>query len=304
MEMPTFPWIEDLMRFPRPIFGFAISLCLLATAAVCSASNQASCTFNTFLAPAGYTFVEVNDVTDDGTVVGQVEDLNSGAFVAFSRSAEGKFTIFDAPNSIFTWFSSRNLAGVNAGSYLDNGRVQHVHGFAQSGKDFVQVDYPNATHSWLYGINTAGIVAGSFSKNNVVKGFILSSGKYTTIAYPNAQSTNPQAINDNSVVVGSYSDGTVNHGFIWKKGTFSAVDYPKSRFGTVLSDVNNAGVIVGNRLSSDRAFGFIYQNSTFASVVYPGAKSATVGGVNNNGVISGEIYFTGSQKQGYIAVCK
>ena len=34
-----------------------------------------------------------------------------------------------------------------------------------------------------------------------------------------------------------------------------------------------------------------------------GAKNATVGGINNNGVISGQLYFTGSQKQGYTAVC-
>ena len=290
------------MRFLRAVL--ALTAWLLALAAFSTASNQATCTFNTFSAPQGYALVEVNDITDDGTVVGQVEDLNSGAFVAYSRSAVGVFTIFDAPNSIFTWFSSRNLAGVNVGSYLDNGRVQHVHGFAQSGKGFVQVDYPKATHSWLYGINTAGIVAGSFSKGTVVKGFILNNGKYTTIAFQGAQATNPQAINDSNVVVGEYSDGTLDHGFIWKKGSFTTVDFPKSRFGTVLSDVNNAGVIVGNRLSSDRAFGFIYQNNTFASIVYTGAKNATVGGINNNGVISGQLYFTGSQKQGYTAVCK
>jgi len=56
----------------------------------------------------GYTFSEVNDVTDNGTVVGQVEDHNSGAFVAFSRTADGKFTIFDAPIQ----FSPGSAAGM------------------------------------------------------------------------------------------------------------------------------------------------------------------------------------------------
>ena len=146
------------MRLPRAAFD--LSIILLAISSVSSAANQASCTFNTFSAPQGYGLVQVNDITDDGTVVGQLEDNNSGAFVAFTYSSTGKFTIWDAPNSIFTWFSSRNLSGVNVGSYLDNARVQHIHGVAQSGKSFVEVNYPNATHTWLYGINTAGAVVG------------------------------------------------------------------------------------------------------------------------------------------------
>ena len=290
------------MRLPRAAFGVLVSFVL--SSAISFASNQASSTFTTFSAPEGYALAAVNDVTDDGTVVGQLEDSNSGAFVAFSRSASGKFTIFDAPNSIFTWFSSRNTAGVNVGSYLDNGRVQHVHGFAQSGSGFVEVNYPQATHSWLYGINTAGVVAGSFAKGIAVKGFKLDSGKYTVIAFPGAQVTNPQAINDSNVIVGSYSDGLVDHGFTWKNGSFTTVDYPKSRFGTVLTDVNNAGVIVGNRLSSDRSFGFIYKNGALSSIVYAGAKNAMAGGINNNGLISGQIFISGTNTLGYTAVCK
>src|SRR5258707_8374928 len=194
------------MRLPRARFGPFVSLLLLST--VSYAGNQAACTFTTFSAPAGYAFAQVNDVTDNGTVVGQVEDKNSGAFVAFSRTVDGKFTIFDAPNSIFTWFSSRNISGVNVGSYLDNGRIQHIHGFAQSGSGFVKVDYPNATHTWLYGINTAGAGVGSFSKGDGVKGFKLLHRQDLGIKYPKALATRPHANKDNGVVVGPYSDNT------------------------------------------------------------------------------------------------
>jgi len=290
------------MRLPRPRFGPFVSLLLLST--VSYAGNQAACTFTTFSAPAGYSLSQVNDVNDNGTVVGQVEDHNSGAFVAFSRTADGKFTIFDAPNSIFTWFSSRNIADVNVGSYLDNGRVQHIHGLAQSGTNFVELNYPNATHTWVYGINGAGAVAGSFSKAGVVKGFKLDNGKYTLIRYPSALATTPQAINDSSVIVGSYSDGAVYHGFTWKNGSYNTIDYPNSRFGTVLTDVNNSGTIVGNHLSADRAFGFIYKNGAFASIVYAGAKNATAGGINSNGLISGQIFYSQTNTLGYTAVCK
>ena len=290
------------MPLPRAAVGVLAAVLSVPFAA--RAANQASCTFTTFEAPQGYALAQVNDVSDDGTVVGQVEDNTNGAFVAFSRSAAGVYTIFDAPNSIFTWFSSRSQSGVNVGSYLDNARIQHVHGFAQSGKNFVEVNYPKATHSWLYGINAAGVVVGSFTKGSAVKGFVLDNGKYTTIAFAGAQATNPQAINDNKIVVGSYSDGTLDHGFIWQGGKFTTVDFPKTRFGTVLTSVNNAGLVVGNRLSADRAFGFIYKNSTFFNIVYPNAKSATVGGINSSGVISGQVFFSGTNTVGYTAVCK
>ena len=291
------------MRLPRAACWLLVSLVLLP--AFSWAGNQASCTFNTFSAPKGYALAQVNDITDDGTVVGQVEDLNSGAFVAFSRSADGKFNVWDAPNSIFTWFASRNLSGVNVGSYLDNGRVQHIHGIVQSGNSYVEVNYPKATHTWVYGINAAGAVAGSFSRTpGVVKGFKLAGGRYTVIKYPGALTTNPQSINDSGVVVGSWSDGVTFHGFAWQPGKYTAVDYPNSKYGTVLTDVNNYGVMVGNHLSADRAFGFIYKDGAFANIVYAGAKNATAGGINSSGVVSGQIFYSQTNTLGYTAVCK
>ena len=269
------------------------------------AANQASCTFTTFTAPAGYSFAMVNGISDDNTVVGQLEEKSSGTSVAFSRSAGGKYTIFQSPNSDFTWFSRRNLSGVNVGSYLDNKVPAHVHGFAQSAAaGSVEVNYPKATNSWLSGINGSGIVVGSFNKGTAYKGFRLANGVYKVIAFAGAPSTTPQAINDHGVVVGTYSDGTISHGFIWQNGAFTTVDAANARYGTQLTDVNASGVIVGNRLSADRAFGFIYNNKAFANIVYAGAKNATAGGINKNGVISGQIYFSATNTLGYTAVCK
>ena len=178
------------MRLPRASFASLLSL-----SAASFAANQASCSFTTFSAPAGYSLAQVNGVSDDGTVVGQLEHNNSGAFVAFSRSAAGKFTLFAPPNSAFTWFNRRNLVGVNVGSYLDTAPTPHVHGLSQSGANYVVVNYPNAIHTWLYGINGAGAVVGNFSKGTAIKGFKLESGTYTVIRYPNALMTTPQAIN-------------------------------------------------------------------------------------------------------------
>jgi len=62
--------------------------------------------------------------------------------------------------------------------------------------------------------------------------------------------------------------------------------------------------MVGNHLSANRDFGFIYENGDFTSIVYPGARNTKAGGINNNGLISGQVYFTGNNTLGYTAVCK
>jgi hypothetical protein len=68
--------------------------------------------------------------------------------------------------------------------------------------------------------------------------------------------------------------------------------------------VNNSGVIVGNHLSAHRDFGFIYESGVFKNIVYSGANYTMAGGINNNGLISGQIYLTGTSSLGYTAVCK
>ena len=278
-------------------------VCLLLVQAA-FAANQADCTFTTFTAPQGYKISQVNGISDDGTVVGQLEDKSTGVLVAFSRSTAGKFTTYRAPNSDLTWFNGRNLTGLNVGSYLDNKVPSHVHGFAQSGTDMVEVNYPSATHTWLNGVNASGVLVGSFQKGTATKGFKLDNGKYVTIARSGAQLTAPRAINDNGQVVGFYFDGTLYHGFIWQNAKFSIVDAPNVRYGTQLTGITNGGLVVGNRLNGDKAFGFLYTNSAFANIVYTGAKYAAAGGINNQGVIAGVVVFSSTNWQGYTAVCK
>jgi len=137
----------------------------------------------------------------------------------------------------------------------------------------------------------------------VTKGFRLVNGKYTTIGYPNAQVTYALGINDNGDVVGTYASSLVSNGFLWKNGTFTTINYPYAKYGTVLTAVNNSGVIVGNHLSGDKSFGLIYENGVFKNIVYSGANYTMAGGINNNGLISGEIFLTG-KTLGYTAVCK
>jgi uncharacterized membrane protein len=294
---------EDFMGLPRLTSAIFIAV-LLQSAAVLAATN-ASCTFDTFSAPSGYTFSQVEGVSDDGSVVGQLVDNKTQKLVAFTRSPNGVFTEYAAPAAAVTWMYGRNRSGASAGYYQDAKNPGHLHGFMLKGSKLSIVNYPKAANTFLFDVNQPGTAVGSFSAGVATKGFLLANGIYNTISYPNAQATYPMAISDNGAVVGSYST-TIYNGFLWQNGTFTTINYRGAKYGTALTGVNNSGVIVGNQLHGDRDFGFIYKNGVFKSIVYPGASFTLAGGINNNGLISGQIYVnvSGTDTLGYTAVCK
>jgi hypothetical protein len=281
----------------RPAMLAAIMLLLSFSPAY--SATKASCTFDTFEAPSGYVLNTVEGIADDGTVVGQLLDNKTQALVGFMRSSSGDFTIYTAPKSTMTWLYQQNATGTSAGSYMDSS----VHGFTLANGDFTAVNYPGASNTWMFGVNHVGALTGSYGGGGSIKGFLYVNGEYTNIAYPKGAVTYPMAVNDNNAVVGGSMSGTVSSGFLWQNGTFTSINYPKSKYGTQLTGINNAGVIVGNRLSADRAFAFVYENNTFKSIVYTGADFELVGGINNNGVISGQIYLTGTKSMGFTATC-
>jgi hypothetical protein len=285
------------------ITGFAVVLFLPTQ--MHAAAQTASCTFNTFSAPKGYSLSVVNGVADDGTVVGQLLDNASLLTVGFTYSSEGVFTKYAAPKSLNTWLYGANPSGLNAGTYQASAFPAGMHGFLLHGSQFTAVNYPKAANTWLFDVNQLGAAVGSFSASQTLtKGFLLANGHYSTIAYPNAQITYAQAINDKGVVAGSYIVGSVSTGFTWQDGKFTLISYPKAKYGTALVGVNNSGVVAGNHFSGDFGYGFIYENGAFKNVVYSGAKYTTAGGINNNGLVSGQIFFTQTDSLGYTAICK
>jgi hypothetical protein len=291
------------MSLPRLVSAVIVAVVLCSS--VMHAVPPASCVFDTFSAPAGYTLSQVNGVSDDGTVVGQLVNNKTEEFVAFTRSPHGVITEYAAPKALSTWLYGRNGVGANAGFYQDIVYPQHVHGFLLQGGKLTAVNHPSAINTWLFETNQVGTSVGSFSVSaSLIKGFKLVNGKYTTIVYPGAQVTYAMAINDDGEIVGTYASSAVSYGFVWKNGSFTTVSFPKAKYGTVLTGVNNSGVIVGNHLAADNDYGFIYENGAFKNILYPGAKFTMAGGINNNGVISGQIDLTGQSYLGYTAVCK
>ncbi len=94
------------MSFRR--FALAIVITLLLQSAAMHAATTASCTFDTFAAPSGYSFSLVGGVSDDGTVVGQLLNNSTQQSEAFTRSASGVITKYAAPQSSTTWMYGRN----------------------------------------------------------------------------------------------------------------------------------------------------------------------------------------------------
>ncbi len=282
-------------------FVFAVFVSLLSFSAALSAT-QASCTFDTFTAPTKYTLNAVEGIGDDGTIVGQLQNNDSQQLMAFTRSPSGVITVYSAPNAMMTGLYGDNATGTSVGSYQD--KASKVHGFTLTNGTFAAMNYPNAANTWLFGDNHVGAAVGSYGGGGSVKGFLLVNGKYTSLAYPSGQVTYPMAVNDSNAVVGSSASGFVNNGFLWQNGKFTTINFPKSRFGTILTGINNAGLIVGNHISADKSFGFIYENGVFKGIVYPGSSYTVAGGINNNGVISGQIFLTATETIGYTATCK
>ena len=269
------------------------------------AGNKASCIFQTFPAPTGYTLSQVQGIDDEGGVVGQVVNNKTLKFVAFSRSARGVISLYAAPQASSTWLYGRTAIGIESGFYQDSLHPEQVHGFQVQGGKFISINYPKTTNTWLFSVNQLGAAVGSFSSSAaLVRGFLLLNGEYTIIAYPEARTTYALAVNDNSEVIGTYAVGRVSNGFFWKDNGFTTINYPDSKFGTVLTGINNSGVIVGNHLTADRDLGFIVENGQFKDVVYPTANYATVGGINNNKVISGQIHLPDTSTIGYTATCQ
>ena len=115
------------MSLPRLVAAAFVALLLHSS--VMFAAQTASCIFETFSAPLGYSFSQIQGVSDDGTVVGQLMNNKTLQFVAFTHSSGGVFTEYAAPKSAATWLYGRNGSGTNAGFYQDSAYPGHIHGF-------------------------------------------------------------------------------------------------------------------------------------------------------------------------------
>jgi hypothetical protein len=77
------------LSLPRLVAAAFVALLLHSS--VMFAAQTASCIFETFSAPSGYSCSQIQGVSDDGTVVGQLVNNKTLQFVAFTHSSDGVF---------------------------------------------------------------------------------------------------------------------------------------------------------------------------------------------------------------------
>lgn len=206
------------------------------------------------------------------------------------------FTNFNYPGAVNTRPYGINNSGKVVGIY-DTGTYDH--GFIYSGGTYSTIDYPGATETKLYAIsNNSQILGRAMSEQGVVWDyyFVRSSPGVFYNVYPPSNGA-PNGINNNGQLVGSYMDATGRwHAYVGDSS--DTIDYPGAS-GTSGSGINDSGVIAGaygiripidNNSWTYKEYGFTYDGSNFTSIEYPGTITTDAVGVNNKGIVVGNIY--------------
>lgn len=276
--------------------ALGISLLLFCFGSLAAA--QSACSFSLFQVPNTSTMP--NAINRDGVIVGMAVK-GGGTASGFIRSAEGRLSTYDAPNSIMTNLQGINSAGVKVGVFEDMSNA--VHSFALYKNNFVEIKVPGAPFTWTSGINDHGDIVGAFATPEGFDGFLLRNKKFKTIHFPGAQATFANGINDFGVIVGWYliindSQQQEVHGFVLANGRFFRLDAGPF---TSLNSINNAGEIAGVYVG-DQPTAFTYQNGKFSSFSVPNADGTGAYGVNANGILTGTAQFGGSFS-GFVGSC-
>jgi hypothetical protein len=235
----------------------------------------------TFEAPGA----DLNPADEEGTSVSGLNDLgvisgyygdSKGLVHGYVRSANGKFTSFEAPGSggegTFPT-GPLNVEGAIVGYYTDPNLLFHAFVRYPDGKfaTFVGPDScdtgvkQNCYGSGAYNINLFGTSVGAYEDNSgkfVAHSFVRTAdGKITTFEAPGAGTGTGQGtgfdqiagFNDEGTVTATYlDDQNVYHGYVRKAdGKITTFDAPgadlkaNSYSGTLPVSLNNLGTITG-----------------------------------------------------------
>ena len=273
-------------------------------------AQKATCTnWNTWLlnpANANNPREEARGVNDNRTVVGFGGYLNKPDTVGFVHYGSGKVTYWRPGSTRFSALYGRNNAGNTVGNYKDNSgfyRAVYLHGSITT----VIVHPKAAPHkTGLTAINNLNTLLGSYTDGNGGNHIFKrrSDGSFLNVPnFPGAKSTSAGGFNDNGVVVGTYilpNETNVSHGFIYRNGKFATVNYRNFQDITWLTGIDNNGSFVGNAYSN----GFLFKNGVFKNIVGPHGEQVTVYGISAHGIITGNMWISGTGQHGFTVNCQ
>jgi hypothetical protein len=283
---------------------FLTVLALLACAsAVVAGVQPLTLKFKTISAP-GAKDTGLGGINNSNVVSGSYID-SSGVLHGMTLAGNQLVTI-DDPNGTNTSPSGLNNTGMVVGNYSRGGNAV---GFLYQNGTFTDVLPFASSSSFVGNVNDAGVMVGGYTDPNTGAqlAFYGPLGSYTSFQVPNSTAMQAAGINNAGLIVAAWEDSAGN----WesslynpKTNTFTTINVPGA-LDSFANGINNHNEVVYLWLDASESFhGAVMSNGRFLKFDDPnGSAPGTVAnGINDNGVVVGTFFPTGSMTyQGFAA---
>jgi chitinase len=288
-------------------FKTAIFLVVLAATLSKAVHGQSNYTYTIFDFPgAGTTGTVATGINDAGDIVGYYYDSN--VYTHGFLWANGAMNIVDYPQTqVHTSLYGINNCGAIVGQIFNNNGSTTLQSFVLAAKKFTVINYPGSVATLAYGINDYGTVSGTYQVGIDDYGFVWSQGRFTAITGLMQHTAWVLGLNDLGDRVGYYFEGlgsqrqNVGFAYIKKSNELLTLSFPGA-INTTATGINNLGQIVGFYQVSNQSNegAFLYAGGVYTGIG-PFANGAVAWGINNAGVIAGQLGQPDGGSLGFLA---
>ncbi len=248
----------------------------------------------------------LSGINSAGVAVGTAFDDVS----AFGFTLSGtNFNRIQIPGASRSFASGINARGLIVGQYrAGSGATYGYH--VRGTNPPVSLAFPGADRTIAYGVNDDDVIVGAYRLpgGTAFKGFVYETGVYTAIDYPGSAWTVPLGINNRGAIVGYFRDATNGlHAFraerpriaVWRYRAMT-IDVPGAK-STLAEGINRWGEIALNGSGSVAGAGVWIRDAGGAferQPLPPGETSLTVAAINDDRVMTGQLYPVGYVQKG------
>jgi hypothetical protein len=207
------------------------------------------------------------------------------------------------------WQMESTMTIWSADYYEDSSSIYH--GFVWQDGAFRKVDYPGAAYTKLYSLSNRSLVIGFYGNQSGTTEHALTYSAQSLqwkvlpdiAGYPYNEG---YGINDDGVAVGNaFTSSGSSVAWIWNPVTlsYSLFTVPGAAENTTSpSGLNDKGQIAGYFADASGVYhGFLKEYGTYTTIDVPGAPYTFLDGLNNGGVIQGQIYDAANAAEGFVA---
>jgi uncharacterized membrane protein len=247
----------------------------------------------------GSTYTAILGINSAGDMVGQyIKPSGRGSGFLYSN---GSFADINYPGTTSDAATGINDRGDIVGTYY----TDSIHSFLYHDGQFTLIAYPGATSTQANGINNAGDIAGGYvDPASKWHGFLLHQGVFISVDVPGANGTEAFGVNNQGVVSGNFAtDCDFNcdliESFLFYRGHLRVV----GALNTEIRGINNRNQVVGdcNVVEGGNVTGCLLARHEAQYWNYPGMYSTNPYGINDAGVVVGEIVDYSSLTHGFVA---